>query len=224
MQDKNKILGFTALVYALLLCFVLVSNFAGRSSEHWAFFYAFTQQSNIIALIWLILFGVSRFKSFPDKFQKIIDHKLTLTAVTVYISITFFIVALVLDPIYTGSYQPLSSSFEFFLHNATPVLLWFYFFLVPGEGKLKYRYALYILIYPLLYVFLNLYLGFNVTYESGDPAFAYGFINPNSYGGNYVVYVLVLLSLIAIFASFGVGLIHFKSKLSMDRFSTNLEQ
>lgn len=205
---KNQLLqGYVALIYAMFLTFTLLSNFAGREAEHWRFFYAFTQQSNIIILFWLYGFGIDCFKPMP--WHKIVRNQTLITAITVYISITFFIVAFVLDPIYTGSWNPVKSTGEFFHHNLTPVVMWLYFFIVQGEGTLKYRKALYILIYPLLYVGANLILGATVTYLDGKPAYAYGFINPGSYP-NLLIFGLVILGLIAIFTLFGILLIKLK--------------
>lgn len=215
MKNKNLLLGFCALIYAMLLAFMLISNFTAREAEHWRFFYAFTQQSNIIALIWLILYGVNSFVKLPiDKF---INNRLLITAITVYTSITFFIVVFVLNPVFAGQWQPLESSSEFFLHNATPVVMWLFFFLVPGLGKTKPIQALYILIYPIIYLFCNIAIGMNFTYLDGKPAFAYGFTNPANYS-NILFFAAFILVLIGIFALFGLALMQLKKKINRDYF------
>lgn len=210
VSRQSLFLGFAALIYAMILLFCLISNFNGRSAEHWRFFYAFTQQSNILVLVWLILFGISCFAPLPA--LRFVYNKTLITALTVYISITFFIVAFILSPIYTGQWQPLSSTNEFLLHNMTPIVMWFYFFLVPGQGSLKSKHALLVLIYPIIYVAANLIIGANVTYISGDKAYAYGFINPGIYP-NLFIFGLVIIALIAIFATFGLLLIKLKNKI-----------
>lgn len=210
-KKKELFLGYTAIIYSITLLFLLVSNFQGRSAEKWRFFYAFTQQSNILVLIWLVLFGVSSF-GFP-KLNKKLRNKTLLTSLTVYMSITYFIVALVLDPIYTGAFNPLKNSNELWLHHLTPVVMWIYFFKVKGEGTLNIKKAPFTLIYPLIYVFLNLIIGATVTYENGNKAYAYDFINPNSYG-NIFIFILVIIGLLIVFSLFTIGLT--KLKLHID--------
>lgn len=210
-KRRELTLGFTSLLYAVSLLFILVSNFAGRTSERWRFFYAFTQQSNILVLIWLILFGISRFIKI-DK-MNFLTHKLTLISLTVYISITYLIVAFVLNPIYTGSWNPLKNASELWLHHLTPFVMWLFFFFVKGHGEVKPLRALYALVYPFAYVVLNLVLGFTVKYENGNPAFAYGFLNPASYGNNAFIYIIVILVLIVVFGGFTLGTTYLKNTL-----------
>lgn len=207
-NKKNELfLGFVSLVYSVTLLFVLISNFTNRSVDKWRFFYAFTQQSNLLVLVWLVLFGISVFK-FPDLNKKI-RNKTLMTSLTVYISITYFIVALVLDPIYTGKFNPLLSSSELWLHHLTPIVMWIMFFKVKGTSTIDVKKALLSLIYPLFYVILNLIVGYTVTYDNGDMAFAYDFINPNSYN-NVFMLVVVITGLLVVFSLFTVGLTKFK--------------
>ena len=49
-----------------------------------------------------------------------------------------------------------------------------------------------------------------MTYHTGERAFAYGFINPNTYNNNMFVYSLVLVVLVLIFGAFSMGLVKFK--------------
>jgi|SRR5690625_3911424 len=206
-KKENLFLGFSSLVYSVTLLFVLISNYTNRTVDKWRFFYAFTQQSNLLVLIWLILFGVSVFK-FPKLNEKI-RNKTLMTSLTVYISITYFIVALVLDPIYTGKFNPLLSSSELWLHNLTPIFMWIMFFKVKGTSTIDIKKALLSLIYPLAYVGLNLILGYTVTYDNGDMAFAYDFINPTGYS-NVFIFLLVVIGLLIVFSLFTVGLTKFK--------------
>lgn len=202
--------GYMAIIYAMILLFFLVSNFTARTEEQWRFFYAFTQQSNIIVLIWLILFGINTFK--PTKFN-FVRNKTLMVAITVYISITFFIVAFVLDPFFAGKFQPAKSTGELILHNLTPIVMWIYFFIVKGEGELNIKKTPLVLIYPLAYVVLNLVVGGTVKYLDGTSAYAYGFINPASYGGNYFLFIGALLGLILIFSLFSILLSKLKNKI-----------
>lgn len=209
-EKQNLFRSYIALIYAMFLLFHLISSYCGIIQENWFFFYAFTNQSNIMVLLWLIGYGLCGFFNLP--IRRFIHSRILITALTVYISITFFIVALLLTPIYAGAWQPLSSSGEFFTHNLTPLVMWIYFFIVPGEGVLKKKHAVLVLIYPILYLAANLFLGANVTYLSGRPAYAYDFINPNSYP-DLLMFTGVILGLVVIFAVFGFLLIAMKNRI-----------
>ncbi len=207
-QKRDILLAFSAIVYSITLIFVMISNFTARSQEHWRFFYAFTQQSNILVLIWLLLFAFGVFK--PTKLNHFIRNKVTITSLAVYISITYFIVALVLDPVYKGTFHPVKSSSELWLHHLTPVVMWFYYFLVKGTGEASIKKSLLSLVYPILYFGTNLIIGAVANYADGSPAYAYGFTNPANYS-NYFIFILFILALIAVFAVFTVGLAKFKT-------------
>lgn len=210
-SKKQLFLGYISIIYSITLLFVLISNYTARTAEHWRFFYAFTQQSNILVLIWLLLFGISTFVKVP--YEKIIRNKTLMISLTVYISITYFIVALVLDPIYLGKFNPTSSASELWLHHLTPIFMWIIFFLVPANSETTKKKALLSLIYPLIYVVLNLIIGSTVTYLDGSKAYAYGFINPNSYNGNYFILLIVILGLLGVFSLFTLGLLKLKNKI-----------
>ena len=209
---KNVLTGYFILIYSITLLFVLINNFAARSSEHWRFFYAFTQQSNILALIWFVLVGVYLITG--KERLKFTTNNIIMTALTVYISITYFIVALVLDPVYLGKFNPLSSGSELWLHHLTPIVVWILFAIIKGEGPLNIKNSLLALIYPLIYVVVNLVIGGTLRYENGDKAYAYGFINPDTYGGNYFILLLVILGLLIVFTLFTIGLTKFKLYLN----------
>lgn len=213
MRTKNNILkGYFILIYSITLLFVLINNFAARSSEHWRFFYAFTQQSNILALVWFVLLGIYLITG-KEKL-KFTTNNILMISLAVYLSITYFIVALVLDPIYLGKFNPLSSGSELWLHHLTPIVVWVLFAVIKGEGTISIKKSLLTLIYPLIYVVVNLIIGATVRYQNGDKAYAYGFINPDSYGGNYFILLLVILGLLIVFSLFTVGLTKFKQYLN----------
>jgi len=209
VKYKELKLGFAALVYSLILLLVLANSLVNSiikpDTEWWGFWYMFTNQSNIIVFVWLLCYGIGTFVD--GRVKKFAENNTVITAVTVYISITFFIVATVLEPFYKAKFDPLNS---LFLHFASAIVMWFFFFFVKGNGSTKYRQAFFILIYPFLFTVLNLIVGYNVNFISdGRPAFAYDFINPNSYG-NIGIFIVVILLLIGIFGGFGILLIKFK--------------
>jgi hypothetical protein len=212
LSKKEYLVGYLALIYGLYLFFVLVNNYFDRSEDYWRFFYQFTQQSNILVSSWLILLGLSTFFKW-EKINRFVQQKIVILAVTLYISITFLIVLFVLNPFYMGLWDPFSSTVELMLHHASAIVMWILFFLIEGFGELNYKKILYTLIYPFLYVILNLVVGYSMTYHTGEDAFAYGFINPNTYNNNMFVYVLVLIVLVLIFGAFSIGLAKFKKHI-----------
>src|SRR5690606_38550425 len=104
MSKKDYILGFTAIIYAITLLFTLINSYFSYNVDSWRFFYNFTQQSNILLLVWLILFSLSIFKY--KGLNNLVRNRTLLIAISVYLSITYFIVALILQPIFTGSFNP----------------------------------------------------------------------------------------------------------------------
>ena len=212
-NKKELFLGYFALIYAITLLFILINSFGSRTEDHWRFFYAFTQQSNILVLLWLVLFGLSAFG--VKKLDTFVRNRVLMTGLTVYISITYFIVALVLNPIYKGMFNPVSNGGELWLHHLSPIITWIFFFLVKGEGKITNKSAFLTLVYPILYVIANLIIGETVKYADGTRAYAYDFISPHSYGNNYFIFILVILTLLAIFSTFAVLLS--KLKLYIDK-------
>jgi hypothetical protein len=213
LQKRDYLIGFSALIYGFFLFFNLLNNLLSRTSEVWRFFYQFTQQSNLLSSIWLILLGLSTFFHW-EKIYTFVTKKIVIVAITVYISITFFIVLFILNPVFAGRWIPLANTYEFLFHNATTIVVWFFYFLIKGHGTLEYKQIPKVLLYPLFYVILNLIVGYSTTYLSGQAAFAYGFINPGSYGNNFFLYFLVLLVLLAIFTLFTFGLIAFKKRIN----------
>lgn len=208
-SKKELLLGFSAFIYSITLLFVLINSFASYTTDRWEFFYKFTYQSNIIVLIWLVLFGLTVF--FKTPFEKFIRNKNTIISITVYISITYFIVALVLEPIYKGAFNPVSDAGELWTHHLTPIVMWFMYFLVKGTGTSTIKQSLVSLIYPIIYFIANLIIGATVNYANGKPAYAYDFISPNAYGGNYLILFIVIVVLLLIFSAFTIGLNKFKN-------------
>ena len=206
-KKRELFLGYGAIIYAMYLFFILLNSYFGFSSERWRFFYYFTQQSNILSMIWFFLFGISAFCGKP--LYHVVRNKTLMTAITVYMSITFFIVLFVLTPVTEGKWEPFADAGEFILHNGTTIMMWLYFFLVRGTGHSKVRACLYVLIYPMIYVVVNLIVGATTTYQNGKAAYAYAFISPDSYG-SIGVYIGVIAGLILIFALFGLALIKLK--------------
>ena len=220
VQRKHELpLGFFALIYAMFLIFVMINSavgyFIALKSEGWAFFCMFTYQTNFFIMLWLLCFGITRFKWTHSRFSHFVTNRNLMTALTIYITLTFFIVALVLDPLYKNRFNPVEQS-GFFTHNLTPVIMWLYFFLVPGHGKIRYRNIPYILIYPAAYLILSIIIGASITMTqgqfAGQSAYAYGFIDYNTYP-HVAVFVTVLMLIGAALAGLCFLLMRFKKFL-----------
>lgn len=212
MKTKKQVLtGMFILIYSLTLLFVLINSFTNRTEDHWRFFYNFTQQSNIMALAWFSLLGIHLITG--NERLLFTRNRVLMVALAVYVSITYFIVALVLDPVYVGQFNPVKSGSELWLHHLTPFATWILLAIIPGVGSLTVKKSLLTLSYPLFYVILNLLVGSLVRFSDGNKAYAYGFINPDTYGGNYFVFALVILGLILVFGLFTVALTKVKTKI-----------
>jgi hypothetical protein len=135
--------------------------------------------------------------------------------ITVNTLIVFFIVFFVLNPVQSGEWEPLSSLSELLNHNLSTVLMVMVFVLIPGSGVLKNRDALTVLIYPFVYFILHTIIGLNVTFKTGEPAFNYGFVNPNNYADNIFIFVGLIVMLVGIFGALGYGLIQFKNRFDV---------
>jgi hypothetical protein len=120
----------------------------------------------------------------------------------------------VLNPVQRGEWEPLSSLSELLNHNLSTVLMVMVFVLIPGSGVLKNRDALTVLIYPFVYFILHTIIGLTIKFKSGEPAFNYGFVNPNNYN-NVFIFIGLIVALVGIFGALGFGLIQFKNRFDV---------
>ena len=86
------------------------------------------------------------------------------------------------------------------------------FLMIPGNGVLKNKTAITVLIYPFTYFIFHTIIGLSFTFKDGAPAFNYGFVNPNNYD-NLLVFVGIVVLLVLIFGAIGFGLIQWKNKI-----------
>ena len=86
------------------------------------------------------------------------------------------------------------------------------FLMIPGNGVLKNKTAITVLIYPFVYFIFHTIIGLSFTFKDGEPAFNYGFVNPNNYN-NLLVFILIIVALVGIFGAIGFGLIQLKNKI-----------
>jgi hypothetical protein len=213
---KQSWLTYAALAYGLLLAIVLVEKFLtdflfDPTDDWWRFIYLFTYQTNIMVATWSLCYGIGHL----FQLKKLLDFilkKIVIIIITVNTLIVFFIVFFVLNPVFQGEWQPLSSLSELLNHNLSTVFMVIYFFAVPGIGKLKNVDAVTVLIYPFVYFIIHTIVGLNVSFKSGEPAFNYGFINPTNYA-NLFVFAGIFIALVGIFGALGFGLIKLKQRV-----------
>jgi hypothetical protein len=213
---KQNWLTYLILAYGLLLFVVLTEKFVvdflnDPTDDWWRFWYLFTYQTNVMVALWSVAYGVGKIFNLGNLITWL-TKKIVVIVITVNTLIVFFIVFFVLNPVQNGEWEPLSSLSELLNHNLSTVLMVMVFVLVPGTGVLKNRDALTVLIYPFVYFILHTIIGLNVNFKSGDPAFNYGFVNPNNYADNILIFVGLIVMLVGIFGALGYGLIQFKNR------------
>ena len=216
---KQNWLTYLILAYGLLLFVVLTEKFVvdflnDPTDDWWRFWYLFTYQTNVMVALWSIAYGVGKIYNLTNLITWL-TKKIVVIIITVNTLIVFFIVFFVLNPVQSGEWEPLSSLSELLNHNLSTVLMVMVFVLIPGSGVLKNRDALTVLIYPFVYFILHTIIGLNVNFKSGDPAFNYGFVNPNNYADNMFIFVGLIVMLVGIFGALGYGLIQFKNRFDV---------
>ena len=216
---KQNWLTYLILAYGLLLTVVLIEKFVvdflnDPTDDWWRFWYLFTYQTNVMVAAWSVAYGVGKVYQLTNLLAWL-TKKIVVIILTVNTLIVFFIVFFVLNPVQNGEWEPLSSLSELLTHNLSTVLMVMVFVLIPGSGVLKNRDALTVLIYPFVYFIFHTIIGLNVNFKSGEPAFNYGFVNPNNYTGNILIFVFLILMLVGIFGALGYGLIQFKNRFDV---------
>ena len=216
MSLKQNWLTYLILAYGLLLTVVLIEKFVvdflnDPTDDWWRFWYLFTYQTNVMVALWSVAYGIGKIYNLTNLITWL-TKKIVVIIITVNTLIVFFIVFFVLNPVQRGEWEPLSSLSELLNHNLSTVLMVMVFVLIPGSGVLKNRDALTVLIYPFVYFIFHTIIGLNVNFKSGDPAFNYGFVNPNNYADNMFIFVGLIVMLVGIFGALGYGLIQFKNR------------
>ncbi|MDR1234872.1 MAG: Pr6Pr family membrane protein [Mycoplasmataceae bacterium] len=217
-SKKDIAVGFFASIYGVILLFIMingvVSSIHDKGLIGFNFFYAFTNETNLFCGIWMIFLCVVCLCPKLTKLDRFIRNKVVMTSLCLYITMTFFIVALWLSPIWKGQWISngiFGGGEVLFTHLLTPIVMWVIYFLVLGTGKINRVRLLYTLVYPILYVIMGLIVGYLTD------KFPYDFINPNFYGGHTIgpiVFPLVILVLASIF--YGVAWLLYKLKNFID--------
>jgi len=213
---KQSWLTYVIFAYGLLLTGVLIEKFIvgfllDPTDDWWRFWYLFTYQTNIMVAAWSVAYGLGKVLNWENVLNWL-TKKIVVIIITVNTLIVFLIVFFVLDPVFQGLWKPLSSLSELLTHNLSTVLMIMVFLMIPGNGVLKNKTAITVLIYPFVYFIFHTIIGLSFTFRDGEPAFNYGFVNPNNYS-NILIFVMIIVLLVGIFGAIGFGLIQLKNKL-----------
>ncbi len=145
------------------------------------FFTTYTIQSNLFVLIWLSIAIL-----FQEKFK---THwffsGVVRGAITLYITVTFIIFALLLAPFYPGgmeSYTNLS------LHYIIPIAFMVDWVLTEMYHVYQWKYTLFWLAYPIFYLILTLIRGYIIS------DYIYPFLDLNAMGTEFFALVCVILA------------------------------
>ena len=217
---KQSWLTYVIFAYGLLLTGVLIEKFIvgfllDPTDDWWRFWYLFTYQTNIMVAAWSVAYGLGKVLNWENVLNWL-TKKIVVIIITVNTLIVFLIVFFVLNPVFEGEWNPFSSLSELLTHNLSTVLMSMVFLMIPGNGVLKNKTAITVLVYPFAYFILHTIIGLSFEFKPGGdefgPAFNYGFVNPNNYP-NLFVFMGIIVILVGIFGAIGFGLIQLKNKI-----------
>ncbi|MHA1207138.1 MAG: Pr6Pr family membrane protein [Candidatus Hodarchaeales archaeon] len=140
----------------------------------------FTNQTNLLVIIWLVLAII--WSSDPDKMQKLMGK--VKGAITLYITVTFIIFAIVLSPLYHPS--GIEGIINLMLHYIIPVAFIVDWIITEGTGY-EWKFIPYWLVYPICYLVFALFHGAT----TGD--YIYPFVNYEVLGFSGLVISVTLL-------------------------------
>lgn len=162
-------------------------------------FSTYTIQSNLLVLIWLSIATIFQEKYKAHWFFNGIIHG----AITLYITVTFIIFAILLAPLYhptgIGAYTNL------IVHYLVPIAFITDTVLTEIKHEYSWKYIIFWLVYPIFYLILTLIRG----YITGD--YIYPFLDLNSMGiGLFVLWCFILS---AVFLLLGSLLVFLNKKI-----------
>jgi hypothetical protein len=176
-------------IFAGLSWFVLISGPIINWSAYWFISYRYyTMQTNLMVTIWWTLAIICHNKS--DKLKKI--SGILKGALTLYITVTFLIFALLLSWLYTPTGY--AAFTNLILHYITPIAFIIDWILTEKEVEYDWKYLLYFVSYPLGYLVFAVIHG---TF-TGDYLYYFFDINANGIFGfiGYVSFLVVFFILL----------------------------
>ena len=207
-QKRTILLAYVAFLYGTFMVFTLISSYFSYESDQWSFFYYYSNQTNILVTAWLLLYSISVFRGM-NRLYHLVTQRVILVNLTVYMAVVYLIVIFILDPLFQGLWVPFGGVYAPYLHVFTPIVMWMYFFLVPGHGSVKPIQALYVYMYAVFFLLANFVIGATVRFEDGTAAYAYDFLNPNNYASIWGL-VAQIVFLVVFFGLFSLMVLRFK--------------
>lgn len=149
----------------------------------------YTVQSNFLVLLWITVAVIYEKKEDKPFFLKPIVQG----AITVYITFTFIVFALVLQPLAEPSADLVYNIRNILVHYLIPIMFIIDWVVTGHEEQYEWKYELYWLIYPLGYLAYTLIRGVIINW------YPYFFFNFNTQGIPLVIIFSIALSLLFIF-------------------------
>jgi len=221
-RRTRMVFGLISAIYAFYLFLTLYSDFAqylngtvDPPAPAWQFIYYFTNQSNILVMIWLVIFAVANLGSgsLAAKAQRAVNMTMAL-GLTIYMAVVFLIVSCVNQPFYTGAFEPVPTGSGLYVHVITPIMMLMFFLLYPWRGRASWRTVLAWMGYLIFYVVLVNIVGSQTYWYDGTRAYPYDFINPFNYS-NVFMYILTILGLAVAVFVLGLGLLRAKQRFDV---------
>ena len=205
--QKHGILIFrivTCVICWITIILTLVSNIitavnAGNLDNIFRSFSYYTMQTNYMVLIWITVALIYTKKEEKPVFLRGIVRG----AITLYISITFVVFAILLQPFYRPT-DPFAAVMNILVHYLIPILFIVDWMLTAGDELYEKSYALYWLIYPLFYLVYSLIRGLIINW------YPYPFIDLNRFGALIFLFSAILA---LVFYSLGRAYIFGNQKL-----------
>ncbi|XEO78697.1 hypothetical protein WKT22_03736 [Candidatus Lokiarchaeum ossiferum] len=189
----KKSLWILRIIFCLMGWIILIYDIATSKSLFLFLFY--TIQSNFLVAVWLLLAILWDRK--PEKYQKLTG--LVRGGITLYITVTFLIFAILLAPLMPPDYAFDITNILF--HYLIPVYFIVDWFLTERDTRYKWNYLPKWLIYPISYLILTLIYGLFTGF------YPYFFIDPSSLGvGPYILSILGMTAFYLILGSIFIGI------------------
>jgi len=221
-RRTRQIFGLVAAIYAVYLFLVLAEGLSedlmhvGTADPAWQFPYYFTNQSNILLLIWMVIFSVANLGqgALAERAGRLVNQAVA-TGLTLYMVVVFVIVACILNSFYSAQFEPVPSGGSLYLHVISPMLMLAIYLLYPWRGQATWRTVLAWMAYLFLYVILANVVGTFARWADGTQAYPYNFLNPHNYPG-VALYLATIVGLSLAVFLVGCGLLRMKRRFDAE--------
>jgi hypothetical protein len=191
---KNRFALLIVVSSALGLSFVLINTMfieevSNRLLNGLALFKFFTIQSNLIVMMYFIMYLTSNFKN-NETFKKVFG------GVVIYITITFIVFLIFLEPIYNPKGFALVGSL--FNHYITPLLVLGFLFKFKDDYTFSFSDTKTWIVYPIIYLL------FLFSYGLITNNFIYPFFQVNEVGIIGIIASILVLVILFVLMSFSL--------------------